>query len=180
MERAVLKYVILLLAASRCGFGQSARPMDVCQVLQSLSELNGRMITIRGVLGAGDTGQGLSSPHPCRSPVVRDGWVWREMIALSPTVGGAAAAWIPIFDRMSKAHSPDGEILGTVTGRLTTRDHFDLQTLVDGSQRPRGFGWAVAWLSYDKVRDLEAVHIDRDYWEWWDEIHRHPYAQRAK
>lgn len=48
------------------------------------------------------------------------------------------------------------KVIGTLTGRLVTRDRFEVQTLVN-RREPKAFGYFVGELRYTDVTDLEVV-----------------------
>ena len=50
-------------------------------------------------------------------------------------------------------------IVGTFTGRLETRDHYDIQTFPNGIVQPIGFKFCAALLSYRRVDSLELIPL---------------------
>jgi hypothetical protein len=158
----------------------SAQTRTVCEALTDLSDLNGRDVNIRGVFASGDTGQVLFASPPCPQPTTRDGWAWRDVIRVYPADGRkSASATIADYRRMAKAH-PGCKILVTLTGRLETRDHFDVQTFPDGFEWPVAFKWFVARLSYRTMGHLEAIRREPGEDEQELEWRRRPYAMRAR
>src|SRR5271169_1223730 len=107
----------------------AAQALSVCEALSELTELNGRKVKIRGLWEIGDTGQTLWSVSSCEVPTIRDGWVWRDIIRVAPEHGSASIAqFVAKRYEMFKAHR-DAWILSTLSGRLETRDHFEVWTL---------------------------------------------------
>jgi hypothetical protein len=161
-------------------FTVSAEPRTVCEALRDLSDLNGREVKIRGGWGIGDAGQGLFASPACVEPIVRDGWTWRDTIRVYPANGrDSVAGVIAKYREMRRAH-PGNKIIVTLTGRLETRDHFDVRILPDGSQVPDAFTFYVAKLAYWRVEDLEAVPWAPGELEQRLQVDRRPEAVRAK
>jgi hypothetical protein len=143
-----------------------------------LTDLNGKDVKIRGVFGAGHTGQELFASPPCAQATVRDGWVWRDFISAWPADGTASVAnAIATYHQMARAH-PGSQIVVTLTGRLETRDHFDVRTFPDGRQVPVAFKWFVARLLYRTIDHFEAVPPELGEVERELESRRRPYAVR--
>jgi hypothetical protein len=80
---------------------------------------------------------------------------------------------------MTHAH-PGCHIVATLTGRLETRDHFDVHTFQDGLQYPIAFKWFVAQLLYRAIDDFEAVPLELGELEQETESRRRPYAVRLE
>jgi hypothetical protein len=161
----------LLLALSRA----SGEPYSLCEVLQDLSELANREVRIRGVWGVGDTGATLWADGRCPQPTIRDGWVWRDALELAPRMGDGYFN----YRRLRKAN-PNANVVATLSGRLETRDRFDVRTFLDGSQIPIAFHYYVARLVYKRAENLEVVRPGPEQRQYWDEVGRKPFAVRAK
>jgi hypothetical protein len=161
-------------------FGASAETRTVCEALMDLSDLNGKEVKIRGNFRWSHVGQELRATPVCEHPTIRDGWMWRDAISVWPAggldvVSGALAA----CRRVAKAH-PDGHVVVTLTGRLETRDHFEIKTFPNGLQWPLGFGYNVASLLYRSIDHIEAAPLQPGDLERDIDIARQPYAVRAK
>ena len=79
---------------------------------------------------------------------------------------------------MSKDH-PNCKIMATLTGRLETRNHFDVRIFQDGRQVPDAYKWFVAHLLYRAIDHFEAVPEDPEEIAHEAESRRTPYAVRA-
>jgi len=134
-----------------------AQTLTLCEALQRLSELNGKEVKIRGVWAVGDTGQDFIAIPQCPQHTIRDGWIWRDIIDVYPADGRASVGgFIAKYSELAKTNH-EGKVLATLTGRLETRDHFEVRTLPDGTQQPRAYRYYVALLRYRSVEDLEVV-----------------------
>jgi hypothetical protein len=161
-------------------FSLAAQTQTVCEALRDLTDINGKQVRVRGVIAIGDTGQGVFASPPCPAPTVRDGWCWQDVIAIWPAHGRAAAAsTIAELNRTRRAH-PDCKLVATVTGRLETRDRFEVRTMPDGSLRPVAFNYFVATLKYDGITDIELVPWHPGELEKVLEAGRRPWAVRLE
>ena len=156
--------------------GATGEPLTVRQTLQQLSDLNGKVVQIRGFWAIGDTGQSLWADPPCSAPTIRDGWIWKDIIEITAAKGQPSALdGGPIYRKLSKRRRL-GKILAILTGRLRTRDRFEVKLMPDGSSRPLGFGYYVAHLAYTQAADLEWIPITTDEQQRLFDIGRTPYA----
>jgi hypothetical protein len=151
-----LAFTIVAFVSAAVLPAQSTR--TVCEALMDLTDLNGKDVKIRGVFGAGHTGQELFASPPCAQPTIRDGWVWRDFISV----------W------------PANKIMATLVGRLETRDHFDVRIFQDGRQVPDAYRWFVAHLLYRVIDHFEAVPEGPQEIAQEAESRRRPYAVRAE
>jgi hypothetical protein len=127
-------------------------------VLSSLTELNGKKIVARGVWEQGDAMRILRSEGPCEHPTIRDGWLWADIIDLVPESGKLSVAEYVAEYRRFRTQYPRHRIIATLTGRLETRERYEVWTTPFGVQLPRGFGrWAAAQLRFVRADHLTAV-----------------------
>ena len=154
--RRVLVWSVLLASPVFCQ--KSEQRLDVCEVLQDLSALSGKLVTIRGVWRLGDTGQDLEPSAPCKHATVRDGWKWSDSIDVEP-VGwdNRPDSVVAQYFALRRAHPEGIKIFATVSGRLETRDHFRVRKYPRGRDLPVAFGYAVARLLLVDAKDLEAI-----------------------
>ena len=135
-----------------------SQPINLCEVLANLSELNGKHIQVRGVWRRGDAGQSLWPLSPCERPTIRDHWDFVNAIQVGPTNGLESA--VPYYAKLrefAKAH-PGMNIAVTMSGALEAPEHFEVWTDLRGAERPRAFGSTfVAQLGYVSVTNFEAV-----------------------
>jgi hypothetical protein len=136
-----------------------AEPLSVCEVLSSLSALNGRSISVRGVWGKGDTGEVLTPETPCERPIVRDGWRFWNTIDIVPDQGKAAAAqyYGRRHDLLNRHRGESVKLVGVFMGKLETREHFRVHTFPSGEQAPEAYRYFVARVRYTRVRELHLV-----------------------
>jgi hypothetical protein len=160
--------------------GQVPAVRTICQALEDLSDLNDKQVKVRGVWGIGDTGQTLFASPACALPTIRDGWQWPDVIEVYPAGGRESISdVIAKYHQLRKQH-PDSEIMVTLTGRLGTRDHFDVRTLPDGFEWPVAFKYYVAVLAYRRADNLEVVPLRPGEREYLLELGRKSYAVRAE
>jgi hypothetical protein len=95
---------LVLLFLPNSGLSET---FDVCEVLQNLSALNGKVVSIRGLWARGDTGERLDAKIPCERPPVRDGWQYWDTIDLRPDGGKDSAPSI-----IGNGDRPTSTILG--------------------------------------------------------------------
>jgi hypothetical protein len=75
---------------------------------------------------------------------------------------------------------PECKVVVTLTGRLETRDHFEVNKIAVGPQFPVGFDGFVARLIYGAMNDIKAVPRVPGELEQEMEARRSPYAVRAE
>lgn len=157
------------------------RPVrTICEALEDLSDLNDQEVKVRGTWGIGDTGQTLFASPACARPTIRDGWHWPDVIEVYPAGGrGSVSDVIAKYRRLRKEH-PDSKIMVTLTGRLRTRDHFEVRTFPNGFEWPVAFDYFVAVLTYRRVDHLEVTPLAPGEREYQLELARKSYATRAK
>ena len=170
----------LLLILFLIALDAPAQTITVCDVLEQLSNLNGKELSVRGSLVFGDTGQALLAIPPCDNPTVRDGWVWRDAIAVYPAGDHAAPGRLLGRYFTIRRSNPHAKIVATLTGRLETRSHFDVKTLGSGVARPIGYGDFVAILHYRRIGDIEAIPFPFGEEEQFSGMGRDPHAKRAQ
>jgi hypothetical protein len=144
---------LALLAALPCG----AQTLSVCEALSRLTELNGQVISVRGVWMDVDKREVLIAEAPCAKPVIHDGWQWREWISLVPLKG----AMLPGRDRDRRSDllkkNRGSVALATVTGKLETQAQFTIRVDREGGQMPAAYGGLVAQLRFERAAELAAV-----------------------
>lgn len=152
----MLLKILLLAMIPMCPIG--ARTIGVCELLRGLEDLNGTEVSVRGVWAVGDTGEILYPVSPCASPTVRDGWVWSAAISVAPKDTNARQLQNEYW-RLRGGTRPREpvKIVATLTGRLETRDHFEVQKRANGRRVPRAFRFFVAELTYWTAADFEVV-----------------------
>ena len=166
----------VMLAVMVCNL--EAETLTVCEALSGLTSLNGRDVKVRGAFIRGHTGQHLFASPPCATPTLRDGWIWRDFIAVWPangmeSVSGALAS----YGRLAK-ECQDCKIVVTLRGRLKTRDHFEVHGVTMGPPFPEGIRGSVASLLYSAMDDIKVVPREPGELEQEMESRRDPYAMR--
>ena len=169
MLKIAISFLFLML-------GAKAQTLTVCEVLRGLEDLNHQTIKVRGSWGVGDAGESLITTSPCDRRTVRDGWIWQDAIQVFAQTD-KAKAFAYDFHRQEKENS---RIVATLSGRLETRDHFEVQTLVTGVKRPVAYKYFVALLRYEDVEDMKAFPFKPGEWERELEILRHPLPKRVQ
>lgn len=171
---------IELLVFLAIGLPNVADPQvrSVCEVLDHLSELNGKTIKVRGSLSSADNGRLIWASPACSHPIVRDGWLWREIISVTivdpgPQLQAAFLEWLSL-----KKEHQQAMILGTLTGRLETRDHFQVRL---SPHVPKGYaGFFVAQMTCWKIEDLQALPFTPQEYERARKIGENPFPVRFK
>lgn len=178
-----LAIMMLFVFKGAAGQSQDSPPLSVCDVLQRLDTLSDQEIRVRGAWAVGDMGQLLVRVDPCGRRTIRDEWVWRDAIQVYPRDREAETLTLTSgYKRMRdtlKTWTDPGRILATLSGRIETRGHFQIQTMVDGSKRPKAFGPWVAILRFHKVEDLEIAHYETGDYERVLDILQRPWAKRV-
>jgi hypothetical protein len=155
-------------------FGASAQTLTICEVLSGLEDLNHQEIKVRGSWAVGHVGEVLIATSPCNHPTVRDGWIWQDAIQVFAQTD-KAKAFADDYRRIEKSLSTmNARIVATLSGRLETRNHFEIVTLPSGVKRPTAFGYFVALLRYERVEDMTAVPFKPGESERELEIRRRP------
>ena len=150
----VFKGLIVLLAAGPV-WGET---LTVCEVLANLSSLSGKKIEVRGVWKRGDAAQFLEAERPCEQPTIRDGWLWADRINVIADQGKlSVAGYVAERSRLLERHGGHAKIIATLSGRIETREHFEIWTDAFGVQLPRGFARLVAQLRFWSATQLVAV-----------------------
>ena len=174
----MLLKILILAMLPVCPIRSQA--IGVCELLHGLEDLKGTEISVRGVWAVGDTGEILYPESPCASSTVRDGWVWSAVISVAPRDTNARGFQNEYW-RLRGGTRPHQsvKIVATLTGRLETRNHFDVQKLANGRRVPRAFRFWVAELTYIAAADFEVVPYRPGEEE--DEMHwrRDPWAKPA-
>ena len=134
-------------------FNAEAQTRSVCDVLDHLSEFNGKEVRIRGIWFRGDSAEFLWSTADCDHPVIRDGWIWPNTINVGPDDMHHFINVEKEIERLAQGRSPL-KIIVTLTGRLETKEHFKFDR---GPGLPQGYGDSVAGLLFTKAEDLELV-----------------------
>ena len=182
IKEGMIVSMAVVLALSFCT-GLSAQALTVCDVLRNLEDMNGKELRIHGYWDIGDTGQVLTPLEPCAVRTVRDGWIWADVIFLLPQDRQAKqlnTQHSQVLEPFRRDHrlSKPVRVVATLTGRLETRDHFEVDKLIGGRRQPRTpYLYFVAMLRYRAVSDLEVVEytseeLDREL-EW----RREPWAK---
>ncbi len=154
----------LLMLALLGSLSGAAETYSVCDVLGKLSELNGKTIVIRGVWAKGDVAQSIHPPRPCEKSTIRDGWLFMDGIEATPRDGKASVAIeVTQLRDFSKNH-PNGWAVATMTGRLETREIFNVRQRYYDTV-PEAFRFWPARLNYWKVNHFESVPYDKDEYE---------------
>jgi hypothetical protein len=169
MPKIAISFLFVLLSAS-------AQTLTVCEVLRGLEDLNHQKVKVTGSWSPGDAGEALITKSPCDSRTVRDGWIWQDAIQVFAQTDKARAFRYDSH-RLEKQNS---RIVATLSGRLETRDHFEVQTLVTGVKRPVAYKYFVAILQYEYVEDMKAVPLKPGEREQELEIRRHPQPKRVQ
>ena len=168
----VLLRVTVLLPIS-LAFGQDLETLGVCEALQQLDSLNGKVVAIRGERFANDHGRWLLAPgRRCPSELRTGEHVWPNSIYLSEAeakkldFNSLAAAEVWIEGQTSDPRGEKYSIVITYIGRLQTR-----QLLVarqpDGTLIGNGYGAGAgspAKLTYHAARGAvvkKRTSIDR-------------------
>ena len=135
----------------------NAQVLSVCDALDRLPELNGKEVQIRGAWLAGDTGEWLWAPDPCAHPVIKDGWVWKNTIAVELEESTNYRRWGAIsaqWTSLKRGGPGPTLVIATLTGHLETREHFKVSRF---SHLPEAYGYSAARLVVSQAEDLNAV-----------------------
>lgn len=138
-----------------------SRTISVCDLLHGLEDLNDTEVTVRGVWAVGDAGEILYPESPCASRTVRDGWLWSDGISVVPKDASVRGFHNEYGRLLRTSPHQSVKIVATLTGRLETRDHFEVQKLANGKRVPRAFRFWVAQLTYRTAADIEVVPYRR-------------------
>ncbi len=132
-----------------------SQTLTVCDVLEHLSEFNGKEVRIRAIWLSGDSESILWASPDCPHPIIRDGWVWLSSINVGPD---DIRHFLDFGSNMArlKRENPEKLLAATFTGVLHTRDHFKIGPY---SRLPIGYGYSVASLVFSKAEDLEVVSL---------------------
>jgi len=157
-----------------------AQTLPVCEVLDRLTELNGRTVTISGAFSSGDMGDFLSASPPCSSRINRDGWSWIN--AISARLDKDPVKFAYFQQQFAQLHSlkqahPSEKIMATLTGTLHTSSHFKVDRLL---HRPMGFTYCVAEIVYSKIGDWKVVAYESGELERLKKDAEHPDAIRIR
>ena len=145
-------------------FAARATPetLTVCDTLKRLNLFDQTEVSIRGVWIAGDTGEVLVPQTGCESPLIRDGWKWRDAIELAIIDPARSKQYSVLQERLHQeifgAFPQRLRILATFTGRLETREHFRVRRLPSGLKAREAFNLFVGRLSYRSVDDIVVTH----------------------
>jgi hypothetical protein len=167
-----LKPLIFIIAFSA---GQSAaQTFSVCEVLASMTALNGKTVAVRGVWRRGDAGQELRAAGPCERPTVRNGWQFFDAIDVVPDRGNLSVAnYYAEYNGLRQHHPGNVNILATLQGRLDVRDRFSMWTDGFGKLWPDVFRhyfvarlgfWSADHLQANPYRAGEAEEEQRAGW----------------
>src|ERR1700748_1578568 len=109
-------YLLSLFLLPLCA---NAQVLSVCDVLERLPELNGKEVQIRGAWQIADTGEWLWASPACPHPIIKDGWVWKDTIAVEREEPRNYERWRSVYANWSAlkhASSSPTLVMATLTG----------------------------------------------------------------
>lgn len=83
MTGAVLVPCFLVAVVWQGQAADGSAPLSVCELLIHRSDLNGQMVTVRGVVGTGGHGMWLRATQTCTFKLVTRGVIWPNAVALA-------------------------------------------------------------------------------------------------
>lgn len=145
---------------------------SICEVLENLPALNGKLISVRGEWIVGEE-QNLLRGENCGARLAMSGVAWPSAIWLEPNRlipdrpdvyrrrrSPAAGSAITGGGRLA----PTTKVFATFHGRIETREHFEVVIRGDGKRVGYGFGHLNAFpavLRYDAVTNVQIIKRPR-------------------
>jgi hypothetical protein len=125
-----LALVLLLIAMQSDKAGPSVTPkvLSICEILAGdPTRLNGKILTVRGVLAGTDEGSWLV--EDCNTHLVTKGLTWANSFSIYADLSDAhiAASWQRMLERVRRlrVNAERDSVWITVVGRLETRASMD-------------------------------------------------------
>lgn len=139
----------MLLTGQDTRRGNSDKVYSVCEVLQKLDSLNGKVIAVRGIVSGG---QGTFLIDRCQSKLTVKGFTWPDAIWLEfPRDDTPFEADLDAYFRIREAikhlrQHKDDQVMITVVGLLEAKD-LDKVTGLNSLGKPIGFGFGAGNLA---------------------------------
>jgi hypothetical protein len=148
------------------GAGPSrAETLSVCEVLaDDPTKLNGKVISVRGLLGA--TAEGMWLMGECKTHLVTKGLEWGNNLSVYVPAAdeGVARSWEGLSSRLKALHASlsRDRVWVTITGRLETRRSMEDEVVqMPYGPRRAGFGHMGDSPAEINVISIEDVRVER-------------------
>jgi hypothetical protein len=162
----MISVFLTVVIAMQAGDSQRSRiTMSVCDVLtDDPTKLNGRVISVRGVLGATDEGMWLSGE--CKTHLVTKGLAWGNDLSVYVPAAeeNVARSWDRLSDNLKRRHADikRDRIWVTIVGRLETRKSIEDEVVQTPHGLSRaGFGHLGGSAAEINVISVEDVVVER-------------------
>lgn len=138
------------------------RVYSVCEVMERLGELRGRVVAVRARLISSDEGAWLIGDE-CAKPLVTNGYTWRNPASIHYVIHSSDYEISAEDDFVLHVGGPSVE--ATFLGRLESREHYEIVNASNGRMMPYGYGHlsaSPAELDVWAIRDARKVRRESE------------------